>query len=141
MRGEIEVEEPAAALIDNLEDVDDEVYTVDSGRSVRRRRSDGTGRGTDPRMHGIVALGQLNAKAVEVQELFDNAMYKMIIEASASKKLQLKLIEKEMDLRMEKLVRNLNQMANEEAIDQETEAYMKSVEDDHKDDLPSGYMR
>ena len=92
--------------------------------------------------HGIVTLGQLQVKVLEVQNLFDNAMNKMISEAtSLGKNLQLQELDKEMDLRIEKLARNLKQMKNYEAIDQETEKYMKIVEGDHAYDLPSEYMR
>ena len=131
-------------LMDHVDDIDDEVYTVDTERRVRRRRSVGNrgdDAGIEPRDHGIVTLGSLKRNVVEVENLFEIVMIKLLVGSSPSRKMQLKVLSKEMDLRIEKLVRNLKQMETDEARDQEIEKHMKIVEESHADDLPSDYMR
>eukprot|EP00092_Neocalanus_flemingeri_P026539 GFUD01028762.1.p1 GENE.GFUD01028762.1~~GFUD01028762.1.p1 ORF type:complete len:197 (-),score=50.89 GFUD01028762.1:152-742(-) len=131
-------------IVDLAEDIDDAVYTVESGRQVRRRRSVGTGgSGAESELKdgGIVTLGDLKTNVAEVKALFQMVMDKVLDGSSPSKKLQLKVLGNEMNLRIEKLVRNIKRMEADEAGDQEMENRMKLVEESHTVDLPSGYMR
>ena len=136
------VEGPKAALIDNLEDINDDVYTLDTGRSVRRRRSPGSMEDSPIIKHGIVSLGQLNKKALEVHELADKVMLKMMsVITSLSKKSELEAMAEEFLFSMEKLERNLKQLEEDVAKDQEADKFMKIIEGGHEQNLHSEYMR
>ena len=58
-----------------------------------------------------------------------------------SKKMQVKGVEQEMDVMVEKLLRNLEQMEKDEAMYKEVENHMLSVEGSHLIDLPAEYVR
>ena len=91
--------------------------------------------------HGIVSLGEMRTRVAEVSDLFDSVMEMLLDDPHQSKKLQLKNLDKEMDVMVEKLVRNLRQMEKDQAMYQEVEKHMLSVEESHLHDLPIDYAR
>lgn len=131
-------------IIDAIEEAGgDIVYTTATGRRVRRRRSVEAVEGVfvDHQDHGIVSLGEMRTRVAEVSDLFDSVMEMLLDDPHKSKKLQLKNLDKEMDVMVEKLVRNLRQMEKDQAMYQEVEKHMLSVEESHLHDLPIDYAR
>ena len=94
-------------VIDHIEDAGGEVvYTTATGRCVRRRRSVDVVEGVyaDHEEHGIVSLGEIRSSVVEVSDLFDLVMEKLIDSPKQSKKVQLKVLETEMDVEYEFMI-------------------------------------
>ena len=83
----------------------------------------------------------MRKRVAEVSDLFDSVMEMLLDDPYQSKKLQLKNLGKEMDMMVEKLVRNLKQMEKDQALYQEVEKHMLSVEESHLHDLPIDYAR
>ena len=131
-------------VIDHIEDAGGEVvYTTATGRRVRRRRSVDVVEGVYANLeeHGTVSLGEIRSSVVEVSDLFGLLMEKLIDSPKQSKKVQLKVLETEMDVVLEKVLRNIKQMEKDEAMYHEVEKHMLSVEGTHLHDLPREYER
>eukprot|EP00092_Neocalanus_flemingeri_P032305 GFUD01035122.1.p1 GENE.GFUD01035122.1~~GFUD01035122.1.p1 ORF type:complete len:212 (+),score=55.50 GFUD01035122.1:69-704(+) len=129
-------------LIDMINDVS-EVNTEElvTGRTVRRRRSVNSSSGSGTSTQGVVTLESFRKIVVEIKTLFEIVMEKLVNSFSLSKKLELKNLENEMNLMIDKLLKDLKEMKADEARDQEVEKQMRTVEESHVNDLPSEYTR
>ena len=133
-------------VIDHVDEAGGEVvYTTSTGRQVRRRRSIDAEEVVylDHEDHGLISIKDIRVKSDETSELFDKVMDRIVtdLQLSPNKKIKMKNLEEEMDAMLEKLSRNLKQMEKDDAMYQEVDRHMRSVEESHLVDLSDEYLR